>query len=280
MEIFGVRVTFKLLALGELLGDLWGRKSMADFSRMKLGKLPHRHDVRTLKLSKYMAQLPEIPDFRNWGTATDDWKMMLNDELGCCTISGAGHMMMEGKLWNNQAFELSDSEVKQAYSDVSGYDGSSSTDNGAVMLDVLNYWRNKGIAGHKILAFVSINPQNTRLVRAAIELFGAVYAGVDLPSDAQRQQIWSVAGDGKSGNHAPGSWGGHCIPLVGFDTAAFNCITWGMPQWMTEAWWKTYGTEAWVVITQEWVDANSGIAPSQMNLSQLLSDLSEIEKED
>ncbi|HYB25349.1 MAG TPA: hypothetical protein VEF89_01915 [Solirubrobacteraceae bacterium] len=36
--------------------------------------------------------------------------------------------------------------------------------------------------------------------------------GIALPVTAQGQTEWTVVGDGKTGNSAPGSWGGHGIP--------------------------------------------------------------------
>lgn len=245
---------------------------MTQFGHLKLGKLPHREDARTLKLSHYVKVIPPFPDFRNWGTASDEWGMMLNDELGCCTVAGAGHMMMEANLWSKSPYTLDDAEIKKAYADVSGWKGTPETDNGAVMLDVLNYWRKNGIGGHKIRAFVQIEPSNTALMRFAIDAFGAVYSGVDLCVDAQDQSVWNVLGGGKGGKHEPGSWGGHCVPLIGYDTAAFNCITWGAPLWMTEEWWRTYGTEAWAVITEDWVTENRK-SPGNVSLNDLLNDL-------
>jgi hypothetical protein len=244
-----------------------------DRSALKLGCLPQRVDPRTLRMAKYVNHdaLPAIPKFRNWTTAARDWGMMLNDQLGCCTVSGAGHMIEEGCLWNKAPFALSNKQIEKAYADVSGWKGTEDTDNGAVMIDVLRYWRKTGIGGAKIQAYVQIDPSNTKMIRTAVELFGAAYCGVDMPNDSQNQIVWNVAGDGKSGDHAPGSWGGHCIPLFGFDSAAFCCVSWGDVTWMTEQWWLTYGTEAWAVITDDWVAAN-GKSPNGFDLQSLLND--------
>ncbi len=54
----------------------------------KLGKLPPRHDVRTLLLANYLTTaLPEPPPVKNWALkAGSNWGMMLNDRIGDCVL--------------------------------------------------------------------------------------------------------------------------------------------------------------------------------------------------
>jgi hypothetical protein len=173
---------------------------------------------------------------------------------------------------------LPDSDIIAAYSAATGYDpANSATDRGGVELDVLNFWRKEGIGGHKILAYAATPSRNTKLIRQAIYLFGSVYGGVQLPTSAQNQEVWHVTNLGL-GDSAPGSWGGHAIPLVGYDTHAIACITWGAPKWMTDGWWQTYGDEAYAVISEDW-SPPAGLAPNSFNLDQLKSDLAELTKE-
>ena len=163
----------------------------------------------------------------------------------------------------------------KAYSAVSGYDPVTGlNDNGAVELQVLNYWRQNGIAGHKITAFAALPLGNLRAVRQAIYEFGAVYAGVELPNTARDQAIWSVVDPG-SADARPGSWGGHAIPLVGYDTAALACITWGEPLWMTDEWLNKYAMEFYAVLTPEWVQG-AGNSPSGFDLARLQADLAAV----
>lgn len=249
-----------------------------DPAGLKLGRKPASFDSRTLKLTTYAPSLPPAPLMKNWGTVESDWGMMVNDKLGDCTIASAGHIVLMDTAARGNAVIIPDSEIVKAYSAVSGYDPvSGANDDGAVELRVLNYWRQTGIGGHKILAYVSIPPRNTALLRQAIYLFGSVYAGVNLPISAQNQGIWRPTGVGE-GDSAPGSWGGHAVPLVGYDTASFACVTWGDVKWLTEPWWNLYGDEAYAVISEDW-SAPAGLAPNSFNLDQLKADLAAITKE-
>jgi hypothetical protein len=140
--------------------------------------------------------------------------MMENDQLGDCTCAGMGHAEM---LWsaNGGSIDIpSDNDVITAYEAVGGYvPGNPNTDNGAVELTVLKYWKTTGIGGRKIMGYADVNPSLTSHIQQAIWLFGVGYIGVDMPLTAQNQVggIWDVVGDGQSGDSAPGSWGGHCL---------------------------------------------------------------------
>src|ERR1700675_2681705 len=119
---------------------------MAD---LKLGKLPVRHDKRTLRFPKYMSVLPPVKPAVDWSPFVKDWKMFKNDQLGDCTIAAGGHLI---ELLTSSASDLvlpTDEQIVADYSSVTGYTPSDpSTDQGANELDVLNYWKKTGIAGH------------------------------------------------------------------------------------------------------------------------------------
>ena len=52
---------------------------------------------------------------------------------------------------------------------------------------MLNYWRQTGIAGHKIQAFMALEPSNHTHVMDAVWMFGGCYIGLALPKIAQAQ---------------------------------------------------------------------------------------------
>lgn len=241
---------------------------------MKLGRKPARHDVRTLKLSSYLdhKKLTPIPDSIDWGTKTPEWGTMHNDTIGDCTIAGAGHMEM---CWTSNAGSLyvpSDADIVSAYSAITGYSPDDpSSDEGAVELDVLKYWRNNGIAGRKIQAFVSVDPKDIQQVRTAIYLFGGVYAGVTLRESDLSAFQKGIPWGAQFGPVA----GGHAIPLVAYSTGDFTAITWGRPIKLSNAWWLNSADEAWAVLSQDWIEQN-GQAPNGINLQELRQDLSNI----
>lgn len=244
---------------------------------VKLGRREPIPDPRTLKLSNYLSTsaLPVVPPTYNWGqlVPADGWGLMLNDTLGDCTAAAAGHIILANTASRGVSVTISDADILALYEATSGYKpGDPSTDYGAVERYVLNYWRNTGVAGHKILGYVALNIKDTAQLREAIYLFGAVYAGVSLPLSAQDQDPWNLTDRALAGDAAPNSWGGHAVPIIGYDTAAFACVTWGGMKWMTEDWWLAYGEEAYALISVDWAPPE-GAAPNRFNLSQLQADL-------
>jgi len=244
---------------------------MMDHTRVRLGKLAPKHDPRTLKLSKYATRLPPPPPRISWGDGVHLWPMFRNDQLGDCTIAAAGHMV---EAWTTESRHreavVTERDVLHAYEAVSGYNPiTGENDNGAVELDVLKYWRSHGIAGRKITAFASVNHSNVSEVKTATWLFGGLYLGVELPVTAQTQDIWDVVRGGL--DSAPGSWGGHAVDVVSYDLEYVTVITWGAPLKMTWAFFLTYVSEAYAVLSPDWLRQNK--SPSGFNLAALLLDL-------
>ena len=247
-----------------------------DHSREKLGKKPARHDPRTLQMANYLA-LPAIPAAQDWTKkAASGWGMMLNDQLGDCTCAAIGHII---QAWSANAgpkeITLPDDAILKAYEAVGGYKpGKPDTDQGAVELDVLKYWRKTGMDGHKIDAFVALEPKNHAHIQAAVDLFGGAYIGVALPISAQKQQVWSVPPGGPNGTGAPGSWGGPAVVVEAYDAHGLTCITWGQKKRMTWSFWDAYCDEAYATLSQLWAGKNP--APSGFDLAALKADLKEV----
>jgi hypothetical protein len=195
---------------------------------MKLGKRPRRHDVRTLQMARYLtaavqAQPLQPPASVDYTHGITDWGLMLNDQLGCCTIAAIGHAV---QAWTASALgrELTvpDSTILKYYEKWDGYDPANpASDQGGVELDVLNEWRQQGFDGVSLDAYVEIGLSGVRCpmsdVALAIWLFGGAYIGVELPIRAQDQDVWDLSAQ-LGPDDEPGSWGGHAVYLVGYDT--------------------------------------------------------------
>ena len=247
-----------------------------DHSREKLGKKPARHDPRTLQMANYLA-LPAVPAAQDWTKkAAKGWGMMLNDQLGDCTCAAIGHIV---QAWSANAgpqeITLPDDAILKAYEAVGGYKpGKPESDQGAVELDVLKYWRKTGVGGQKIDAFVALEPKNHAHVQAAVDLFGGAYIGLALPVSAQTQKVWSVPPGGPSGQGSPGSWGGHAVVIEAYDAHGLTCITWGQKKRMTWSFWDTYCDEAYATLSELW--AGKTPAPSGFDLAALKADLRQV----
>jgi len=251
---------------------------IVQFPVHKLGKHPARHDPRTLLLAKYISakDLPSTPSAKSWADKVQSWPMMRNDTIGDCTCAAAGHLI---ECWSANASTVvipTDDQIVVAYSAITGYDPvTGKNDNGANELDVLNYWRQTGIANQKIGAFVALEPGNHNHVMEAVFLFGGCYIGLALPMSAQHQQVWSVPPTGPRGPGAPGSWGGHAVPIVAYDARGLTCITWGAKKRMTWTFWDAYCDEAYAIISSDWF-GNQGKCPLGFDLAQLSQDLQEL----
>lgn len=248
---------------------------MVNHTKMKLGKQSPRHDTRTLQLANYLtpSALPKAPPNVDWASKVSSWPMMANDKIGDCTCAAAGHLIQGWTSNAGKIFVPPDSSIIGAYSAITGYDPKSgANDNGANELDVLGYWRTKGIAGHKITAFAALEPGNHDHIKDAVYLFGGCYIGVALPISAQTQAVWSVPPGGANGPGAPGSWGGHAVPVISYDARGLTVITWGALKRMTWQFWDTYCDESYAVLSADWIAANKS-APSGFDLAALLADL-------
>ena len=177
-------------------------------------------------------------------------------------------------------------KVIQFYSATSGYrPGRPRTDRGADMLTVMNRWRKKGMAGHKIDAFASIDPTQTVQIRQATWLLGGSLIGLRMPLSLRAivqagSMLWDVQPGDLTGNNAPGSWGGHAIPILGYQSDGNGSWLYYGPSWdglytITEAFMLAYCDEAYAAMaTQDW--SRAGTAPNGLATATLLADVAAI----
>ena len=239
----------------------------------KLGRLPYRHDPRTLRFGDLWYRAFQPPPQADWtGRVTVPWGMLLNDQLGDCAIAGAAHEIMAWTFVAGDLIVPTDPDVVAAYSAVSGYDGTPQTDTGCVLLDVLKYWRNTGISGQKIGAFASIRPGNFNHLKAAVAYLEGVYGGWNLPDawlNAPQGQTWD-AGDGVTAN--PDN--GHCMPMLGYDADGVLVVTWGYVQRITWAGVSLALDEAWAIVSTDMLDPATGKTPAGLDAAALNNELS------
>jgi len=251
--------------------------------KLKLGKQVARHDPRTLLLASYTTTaLPTPPaSFDLTAKVGHDWGMMDNDQIGDCTCAAAGHLIME---WTANAKKKmvtpSDKQIVAAYSAVTGYNPTTgANDNGAVEIDVLNYWRQSGIAGHKIGAYMALEPSNHSHIMDSVYIFEGCYIGLQLPISAQAQvqnhQPWSVPPGGTTGDGKPGSWGGHAVPVVAYDGRGVTVVTWGALQTMTWSFWEAYCEESYAILSPDYMTGKK-TTPQGFNLKELQADLADL----
>ncbi|MGA2384803.1 MAG: hypothetical protein ABSG61_15390 [Gemmatimonadales bacterium] len=248
---------------------------------MKLGKQPARYDPRTLQFAKYLIEeaLPPPPASEDWAKKVQKWPMMANDRIGDCTCAAAGHMIEQWTTYSGAPVVLSNRQIVAAYSAITGYDPQDpASDRGAVEIDVLNHWRKTGFSGHEIEGYVALEPGNHVHIEDSVMIFGNCYIGVALPVSAQTQKVWAVPPGGPVGPGAPGSWGGHAVPVVAYDQRGLTVVTWGMVKRMTWGFWDAYCDEAYAVLSGDWISRVNKKAPNQFDLKTLRADLAALKK--
>lgn len=240
----------------------------------RLGKLPPRHDPRTLRLVNYLKVPPPIPpESEDYTVGITDLGMMGNDKYGDCAYAAPGHMMQEWTARAGDQFTPTTEQILAAYA-ATGFDPKTGeNDNGADMLSVLKQWKNVGIAGHKIDGFVAVDHTKLEEIRLAIWLFGNAYLGLGLPVTAQSQTIWDVVSI--SGDGAPYSWGAHAIENGKYAAdGTETCVTWGGYKQMTPNFIVTYADEGFAALSKDWLSKASQKAPNALDYAALQDDLS------
>lgn len=242
-----------------------------DFATVKTGKEPVKTDVRTLLFANYVtrAQLPPAPETIDLADKVAEWPMYGNDEIGDCTCAAAGHMI---EAWTAEAAGQAAVIEKQAVLDAFA---AVSSGEGAYSLDVLNYWRKNGIGGHTVGAFAKIPTVDPPVVKVAASIFGGLFIGLQLPESAKAQIHAGEPWDWKGtliGENEPGTWGGHAVDVVGYDSAGVTVVTWGMLQKMTWSFWHRYCDEAYSVISQDYLTGKK-VTPDGFDIETLNADL-------
>lgn len=180
------------------------------------------------------------------------------------------HLVQAWTSMNGSEYEIPEDDVVEAYKKVSGYDGvSPATDVGCVMLDAMRFWRSSGVGGHKILAYVKIDPKNRLETEVAINLFGGIAVGVEMPMASKTQGIWDIAPPNKwDETYRPGSWGGHAMACVGYSRTVVTLVSWGRPRVATHEWLAAYADEAYACISEDWV-TRTKLAPNGFDIATL-----------
>lgn len=253
---------------------------------MRLGRKAVKQDSRTLRLADYLCrELPAAPVSVDWTKGLTNWGMLLNNQLGDCTIAGAMHATMVWCAAQGLPETLTDALALSYYGKWCGYNPANpASDQGGILLDICKDWKAQGLDNFTLSAFASVDPKNIEHVKQAINLFGGAYIGVALPLSAQDQAEWDVKPrswicrwlgvPAESPDPTPGSWGGHCVYAVGYDETTVTVITWGGLLKMTWAFWTTYVDECYALLAPIWIGTKG--SPQGFNLDQLTVDLGAI----
>lgn len=226
-----------------------------------LGRLPYDRTKPNVMLRRLAGATLKPPAQSDWGCEAMN-TMMLNDQIGCCTMAAKGHLIAGQQFYGRgRTVIVSDQEILKGYSAVSGYDPATGrNDIGATLQDSYDYWRKTGflVGGElfSIEAFAEI-PTGPRgeldhaLIRTCIDAFGGVDMGMSFPDYAMdafdSNQEWDYQPK-KRFNNA----GGHDAPFVGYGPDYYDVWTWGRRQRMSVAFAERFCEEFWTHGEKDW----------------------------
>jgi hypothetical protein len=233
---------------------------MHDPTKCLLGRLPSVHDPRTLRLRRFLsAPLPPPPPTEMHHEGITDWGIMGNTAYGNCVIVTAAHAIM---AWYHATRGITDRIPDEKVITLSRQLGAL---NGYSILQRNKIWRNSGMWTNQTSAFAQTGSTEPTLHRQIIHTFGISDVGLAMPRAWQQQDPWDT---GRGPAFRKYTWGGHSVPLVGYDEELFYCVTWGKIQAITPAALTAYCDEAYAIIDQAWLDA-TGRTPEQLDMQAL-----------
>jgi len=250
----------------------------------KLGRRPPTFTPRQLKGGRYLKDmlvaLPAPPavsaDFvtavmKQVPKSDYPWEMEGNDSISNCTCAEESHALMLRTANTGKIVIPTTEQTIALYSAITGYNPADpGTDQGAEIGDVCAYIQAHGLLGHKSIGHVPVvtdqmGPTQITRIKQAIQIFGSVNLGVNLPASAESQfdagQPWIVAGDLTIE-------GGHAVCGVKYDNNFLYVVTWGRLQPVMWSWVLKFVEEAWCEIFPDFVTAK-GVTPDGFSLSQV-----------
>lgn len=197
-----------------------------------------------------------------------DWDPLGNMTHGDCGVAGLEHGFMAAAAATGEAEAQATADQAVAY--YLAYTGGQDT--GVVLSQYLAYVRENGYYGRTIDAYAPVAVRDVPSLQFAVWACDFAYTGIVVTQGMEEAfragEPWTL-----DTLESPAA-GGHCIPIVGYDSSALYAVTWGKIQAIHYSAWHYMATEAWAVITGEAVAAgNDGHG---LNLDALRADLSRI----
>jgi hypothetical protein len=248
---------------------------LKDGRQVKLGRIRPKVRPQALRFSAYYDAAkdttppPASVDYSVKSMAAIK-QMYLNDQYGDCVIASAYHQ--EG-IWSGNETGTpvlgTDAEVYAAYQTICG-----PGDNGCDISAVLNYTRDNGLKFNgvtkKIAGYVAIDWTNKTEVQVAIDLFGSLKLGINLPGDwTCTNCTWDITNSSIVG--------GHDVPCVGYTETGVQICTWAGIVTIT---WAAFANTTWIeecycVLSPDWT-SNANLSPNGIDVATLTADLAKL----
>jgi hypothetical protein len=214
---------------------------------MKFGRLPALIPAGLKDLTYYVAgPLPQPPPKVDV-PAVSDWMMLGNDEYGDCGVAGLEHgfMAAAAATGETETFPGEDQAVEYYLDYTSGQDS------GVVLSQYLAHVRDQGYYGKTISAYAPVTVNDIPTLQFAVNAYDFAYTGISvyqgMMSAVQEPSPWVWTMEDLTGEIV----GGHCIPVVAYDSSYLYAVSWGSVVAVAYPVWHAIASEAWAVITGE-----------------------------
>ena len=241
-------------------------------TRPKTGLRPFQPRRPRLDLRSFLHSDYSPPAVADRASLVPDWPMYANDRYGDCVWASIGHSIQSMTYYGGRTYTVPrEDALLAAYTQVTGFaKGRPDTDQGTVLADALHHWRRKGVAGDRIRGYAFVD-KRLSVYAAAIDLFGFLSVGIDLPGFAwsryeRGRHHWTLPAPSES----LADEGRHAIHVAGYDlnSREFLIVTWGRLLRCDWAFLHRYAREAWVVLSDDWLD-EWGRSPRGLDLHAL-----------
>lgn len=233
-----------------------------------LGRLPGKIPVGLRDLTYYVAgDLPkpppsvDVPNFPDWG-------MLGNSTYGDCGVASLQHgLEADATITAEHEQFATEAQAVEYYLNYTG-----GQDSGVVLSDYLAHVRQHGYYGHKVTAYAPVAVHDIPTLQTAVWMYGFAYTGIVVT--APMQQAFANGQPWTADMLNSGILGGHAVPIVSYDDQFIRVITWAGVQEITYSAWHLMSSEAWAIITGEFV-AHHGDGRG-VSLSALQTDLNRL----
>ena len=220
------------------------------FSKLKLGLRPHDPE-RVGRVAKFSGSLLPVDPLMSSTPA--DWSLgrvwdgdiLDNDVLGNCGPAAVIHWLRLMALAAGRTdLRFTVQDVLDLYTAM-GYNGTTESDNGVVLLDLMEYMRRVGVRGFRFEGFFSVGFADSEHLATALYV-APLLIGASLSVACQNTDTWdaTAALDGKD-------WGGHAYLAHSYSPGGCNGASWGAPVWTEPVFQRTRWTEAYLPICPE-----------------------------
>lgn len=233
-------------------------------SNFRLGKKPPKVDSRTLQLRKYLRPrlLPAPLAEDDHYSRITKWGMLGNDVRGDCVLASSAHHILGMTTYADKPWCPTEAQVIQLYDRMSPHD------DGLSILDTLNVWRQTGLWGDVITAFLQGATGDSAEYKQGLRLFGGIKMGLALPDD-------NIYGPWTRVSGPPSPYNGHDVVGLGYDATYIYVISWGAVMKMTYDFFRAYNDEWYIVLSQDFI-SSGGLTHEGFNWDNLQADFKEI----